>query len=111
MGLVVRSGVIARTETGLADAPDDVLRTAAVLGDREAFEVIVSRYGPSLYRYGRRMLSTDGDVADVVQETFIAAWRQLASFRGTSSLRTWLFAICSRKIVDSRRVRRAQPID
>jgi RNA polymerase sigma-70 factor (ECF subfamily) len=103
--------VILRTDSDLAEVADDALCTAAVLGDREAFEVIVSRYGPSLYRYSRRMLSTEGDVADVVQETFIAAWRQLASFRGTSSLRTWLFAICSRKIVDSRRVRRAQPID
>jgi RNA polymerase sigma-70 factor (ECF subfamily) len=111
MALVVRSGVIARTETGLADAPDDVLRTAAILGDREAFEVIVSRYGPQLYRYGRRMLSTESDVADVVQETFVGAWRQLESFRGASSLRTWLFAICWRKIVDTRRVKRAQPID
>ena len=103
--------MIARTETGLADAPDDVLRTAAILGDREAFEVIVARYGPQLYRYGRRMLRTESDVADVVQETFVAAWRQLGAFRGASSLRTWLFAICSRKIVDTRRIKRAQPID
>jgi RNA polymerase sigma-70 factor (ECF subfamily) len=103
--------VIRRTDDDLAEVPDDVLCTAAALGDREAFEVIVSRYGPPLHRYGRRMLSTEADVADVVQDTFIAAWRQLGSFRGTSSLRTWLFAICSRKIVDTRRVRRAQPID
>jgi RNA polymerase sigma-70 factor (ECF subfamily) len=104
-------GVIRRTDSDLGEVPDDVLCTAASLGDREAFEAIVSRHGPPLYRYGRRMLSTEADVADVVQETFVAAWRQLASFRGTSSLRTWLFAICSRKIVDSRRIRRAQPID
>lgn len=103
--------MIRRTHSGLGEAPDEVLCTAAALGDREAFEVIVSRYGPPLYRYGRRMLSTEADVADVVQETFIAAWRQLGSFRGTSSVRTWIFAICSRKIVDTRRVRRAQPID
>ncbi len=103
--------MIARSEIGLADATDDVLRTAAILGDREAFEVIVYRYGPQLYRYARRMLSTESDVADVVQETFVAAWRHLGSFRGASSVKTWLFAICSRKIVDTRRVKRAQPID
>jgi RNA polymerase sigma-70 factor (ECF subfamily) len=103
--------VIRRTDDDLAGVSDDVLCTVAALGDREAFEVIVSRYGPSLYRYCRRMLSTEADVADVVQDTFIAAWRQLGSFRATSSLRTWLFAICSRKIVDTRRIRRAQPID
>lgn len=103
--------MIGRTDSDLDDVPDEVLCTAAALGDREAFEVIVARYGPPLYRYGRRMLSTEADVADVVQETFVAVWRQLGSFRGTSSLRTWIFAICSRKIVDSRRVRRAESID
>lgn len=103
--------VTARGETGIADAPDDVLRTAALLGDREAFEAIVLRYGPQLYRYARRMLSAESDAADVVQETFVAAWRQLESFRGASSLRTWLFAICSRKIVDTRRMKLAKPID
>ena len=107
----MRRRVIRRTESGLDEAPDDVLCTAAALGDREAFDVIVTRYGPALYRYGRRMLSSDADVADVVQETFIAAWRQLGSFRGASSLRTWLFAICARKIVDTRRVKRAEPLD
>lgn len=103
--------MIRQSATGLAGAPDEVLRTAAVLGDREAFEVIVLRHGPELYRYARRMLSSESDAADVVQEAFVAAWRQLDSFRGASSLRTWLFAICSRKIVDSRRIKRAQPID
>ena len=91
-----------------------MLCTAAALGDREAFDVLVARYGPPLYRYGRRMLNAEADVADVadvVQDTFIAVWQHLGSFRGTSSLHTWIFAICSRKIVDSRRIRRAEPID
>ena len=103
--------MIRSAESDLTEVPDEVLVTAAALGDREAFEVLVARYGPSLYRYGRRMLSAETDVADVVQETFLAAWRQLGSFRGTSSLRTWIFAICARKIVDTRRIRRSQPID
>ena len=57
------------------------------------------------------MLANDDDVADVVQETFVAAWRQLGSFRGGSFLQTWLFSICARKVVDTYRVKRAQPID
>lgn len=92
-------------------AGDRVLIDAAAVGDRQAFETLVLRYGPQLHRYARRMLSDDGDVAEVVQDTFTAAWRQLRSFRGESSVQTWLFAICSHKIVDSRRVKRAQPID
>lgn len=98
-------------QVGLADAGDAFLLSAVALGDREAFEVVVRRYGPPLFRYARRMLANHDDVADVVQDTFVAAWRQLKSFRGTSSLQTWLFAICSRKIVDTYRVKHAQPID
>jgi RNA polymerase sigma-70 factor (ECF subfamily) len=93
------------------DADDDALRAAAALGDREAFEVLVRRYGPALYRYGHRMLSEEADVADVVQETFLAAWRQLGSFRADSSLQTWLFSICSHKITDIYRQVRTVPLD
>ncbi|MCK0517429.1 RNA polymerase sigma factor [Williamsia sp. DF01-3] len=100
-----------RTDLALTDAGDDVLRQAARLGDREAFEVLVHRYGPALYRYGVQMLANDADVADAVQETFIAAWRQLDTFRGESSLKTWLFSICSRKIVDTYRLKHAAPIN
>ena len=90
---------------------DRVLLDAAVAGDRFAFEALVRRHGPALHRYARRMLRDEGDIADVVQDTFVAAWRQLATFRHDAAVQTWLFTICSRKIVDSRRVRRANPID
>jgi RNA polymerase sigma-70 factor (ECF subfamily) len=100
-----------RPPVALDDAGDAALASAAALGDLAAFEVVVHRYGPMLYRYARRMVANEHDVADVVQETFVAAWRQLGTFRGNSSLKTWLFSICARKIVDNYRVKRAQPID
>lgn len=90
---------------------DRVLGHAAASGDRVSFEALVHRHGPALHRYARRMLRDEGDVAEVVQDTFVAAWRQLGSFRGESAVRTWLFTICSRKVIDSARVKRAQPID
>ncbi|WP_259349098.1 RNA polymerase sigma factor [Rhodococcus sp. UFZ-B548] len=97
---------------GLTEAPDGLDTAtvdAAILGDREAFESLVHYYGPALHRYAHRMLADEGDILEVVQDTFVAAWRRLDSFRGESSMRTWLFAICSRKIVDSYRIKRAQP--
>ena len=84
---------------------------AATIGDRVAFEELVRRHGPALHRYARRMLRDDGDVAEVVQDTFVAAARRLSTFRGDSTVQTWLFRICYRKIVDCRRIRRAVPID
>ena len=80
-------------------------------GDADAFEVLIRRHGPALYRYARRMTRDADAVNDIVQETFVAAWRQVANFRAESSVRTWLFAICARKVVDSHRVKRAVPID
>ncbi|MDG3013664.1 helix-turn-helix domain-containing protein [Speluncibacter jeojiensis] len=58
--------MVEQIESGLVGASDDVLRYGAALGDREAFEAIVCRYGPVLYRYCRRILANEADVADVV---------------------------------------------
>nr|WP_302916369.1 sigma-70 family RNA polymerase sigma factor [Mycolicibacterium arseniciresistens] len=98
----------------MAPAPvdDDCgLAAAAAAGDRQAFEQLVRRHGPALHRYARRMTRDEHAVADIVQETFVAAWRRIGGFRGDSGVRTWLFAICQRKVVDSHRVKRAVPID
>lgn len=95
-----------------SDVVDDTqLAAAARAGDVEAFEELVRRHGPSLHRYARQMTRDADAVKDIVQETFVAAWRQIANFRGDSSMRTWLFTICARKVVDSHRVKRAIPID
>lgn len=90
---------------------DRTLAAAAALGERAAFETIVHRYGPMLYGYVRRMVADEAAVDDVVQETFVAAWRRIDRYRGEASLKTWLFRICDRKIIDSHRVRYAEPID
>lgn len=90
---------------------DRELAAAARAGSTEAFEELVRRHGPALYRYARRMTRDADAVNDIVQETFVAAWRQIGNFRGDSAILTWLFAICARKVTDSHRVKRAVPID
>lgn len=87
----------------LTDFSDEVLVDSAMLGDHAAFDVIVRRYGPHLYRFARRLVTSESDVDDIVQETCVAAWRQLPRFQRRSSIKTWLFAICSRKISDVHR--------
>ena len=54
----------------------------------------------------RRPLARRGDVHDVVQDTFVRAFASLDSFRGDSSLRTWLFTIARRLLLDLRRSER-----
>lgn len=94
-----------------SDVDDRGLAAAARAGDVDAFEELVRRHGPSLYRYARRMTQDTDAVNDIVQETFVAAWRRIATFRGDSAVRTWLFSICARKVVDSQRIKRAIPVD
>ncbi|GIN05705.1 hypothetical protein Pve01_73630 [Planomonospora venezuelensis] len=53
----------------------------------------------------------EADAGEVVQEAFISAWRSLDTFRGDSSIRTWLFRLVHRRAVDLQRHRRPTPID
>jgi RNA polymerase sigma-70 factor (ECF subfamily) len=99
-------------DENIRHADDDrALAEAARSGDVSAFEQLIRRHGPALYRYARRMTRDADSVNDIVQETFVAAWRQIGGFRGDSQVRTWLFSICARKVVDSHRVKAALPID
>ena len=49
-------------------APDRVLVNASAIGDRDAFEAIVLRYGPEMLRYARNMLSDGGAAEEVTQD-------------------------------------------
>lgn len=91
-------------------ATDGALVRAARLGDVQAFAVIVDRHGPAMYRYAVRLLHHDADAVEVVQESFISAWKNLHTFQGRSNLRTWLFRLVSRRSADLQRTRRPIPI-
>lgn len=97
---------------GLEPATDAALVRAARLGDDLAFGEIVDRHGPGMLRYARRLVGgSEADASEAVQEAFISAWKNLDSFRGESSLRTWLFRLVHRRAVDLQRHRRPTPID
>jgi RNA polymerase sigma-70 factor (ECF subfamily) len=62
-------------------------------GDREAFAEMVDAYSPVIYRLALRMLDDPLEAEDVLQETFLNAFRALDRFEGRSSLSTWLYRI------------------
>jgi RNA polymerase sigma-70 factor (ECF subfamily) len=64
-------------------------------GDRLAFTEMVEAYSPQIYRLGLRMLGNQQEAEDVLQETFLNAFRALPEFEGRSSLSTWLFRIAA----------------
>lgn len=66
----------------------------------QLLEVWMKSYFDELYRYAYARLS-DAEVAkDILQETFIAAWKNQESFRKEAEERTWLYSILKNKIID-----------
>jgi RNA polymerase sigma-70 factor (ECF subfamily) len=65
----------------------------AQLGDKHAFELLVSKYQRKLSRLLSRFIRDAGEVEDVVQEAIIKTYRALPSFRGDSAFYTWLYRI------------------
>lgn len=66
-------------------------RTAA--GDRSAFSRLVARHQAAVFRFSRALTSSNAEAEDVLQQTFLAAYRNAGAFRGDSATRTWLFTI------------------
>ena len=74
-------------------------------GDQRAATLLVGRHAGAVARFAASV-GARGDVQDVVQDTFVRAFASLDSFRGDSSLRTWLFTIARRLLLDLRRSER-----
>jgi RNA polymerase sigma-70 factor (ECF subfamily) len=86
--------------------PDDVAAVAKARGgDEEAFRVLVERHGRSIYRLAYRMTGRPEDAEDVVQETFVRAYRQLSRFEARSNFATWLYRIGFNCAIDFMRAR------
>ena len=74
-------------------------------GDERAASALVARHAPALARFAAS-LGEWQEVDEIVQDTFVRAFGSLESFRGESSLRTWLFTILRRLVLDRRRAAR-----
>ena len=95
------------------DALDDALLARWRGGDERAATELVRRHAPALARFAASLGERDG-VEELVQDTFVRAFQALDSFRGESALRTWLFTIARRLVLDRRRAgarRRAREVD
>ena len=80
-------------------------------GDADAYRVLVERHSRALFRLAFRMTGNESDAEDVVQESFMRAYRQLGKFDERATFGTWLYRIatnCSLDLVRSRKRRSEQ---
>lgn len=86
--------------TDLGHADDRTLAGRAADGDMLAFEQLVRRYSPMMRAYAARLLPSNNEVDDVVQEAFITAWEKLPTLEDGGAVRSWMMRIVSHKSMD-----------
>jgi RNA polymerase sigma-70 factor, ECF subfamily len=86
---------------------DDAVVLARVLaGDETAFATLVRRYEPKLRAYVSGIVSVEEEARDLVQESFIRAWRHLHQYDASFRFSTWLFRIAHNVAIDHLRRRK-----
>jgi RNA polymerase sigma-70 factor (ECF subfamily) len=88
---------------------DAALVEQATAGELEAFNQLVRRHQDHLYALVYRLVPDRDQAADVVQEAFFSAYRNLGSFRG-GNIRSWLGKIAVNAAMDVQRARRRRPV-
>src|SRR5215510_10268361 len=91
----------------------DATESAAVLararqGDSEAFRALVERHSRSVFRLAFRMTGNEQDAEDVVQESFLRAYKQLGRFESRANFGTWLYRIVANCSVDLMRAKQSR---
>src|SRR5579872_26538 len=81
----------ATTETGVFD--ESQLVAKAREGDSAAYNQLMTRYSPKIYRLAKHITQHEEDAEDVLQETFLKAFEHLGDFQGQSKFYTWLVRI------------------
>ncbi len=79
------------------------LIAAAQTGDRRAIEQLLENHEQQIYRFGLRMCGDQESAQEVLQETMLAAFRNLPGFRAQASLSTWLYQIARSFCIKARR--------
>ena len=100
-----------RMDHGAAQAVEvnDAARVAqAQAGDREAFRLLVERHSHTIFRLAFRMTGNEYDADEIVQDTFLRAYRRLDRFEARANFGTWLYRIAVNCSLDLMRKRKTE---
>lgn len=110
LATLLRGAVAAPRAVATGELADEGPMVGALrAGDRAAFEALVRRQSGPLLAVARRILPSEDDARDAVQEAFVSAWRGIAGFDGTARLSTWLHRIVVNAALMKLRSRRRRP--
>lgn len=86
-----------------ATLAEESLVAALKAGADDAYETLIERFQQPVFSLVYRLLDDPSEAADVVQEVFLKVFRNIASFRGNSSLKTWIYRIAYNEAWNYRR--------
>jgi RNA polymerase sigma-70 factor (ECF subfamily) len=92
------------------DSSDEGIAERVQNGEKEFFGVLVERYEDKLLRYGRRFLSTEEDIEDLVQDIFLKAYENILSFDASQRFSPWIYRIAHNTFVNALRKRSRTPL-
>src|SRR5258708_17399639 len=92
-----------------SSAPDDAQVERAGRGSGGAFAVLVARHGDAVYAIARNMCATSREAEEVLQQAFLAAWRELRFFPAGARFTTWLYGIAMKTALAHRQRNRRRP--
>ena len=84
----------------MARAEDAAVVAQVLAGDREAYRLLVEKHSRAIFRVAFRVLRSEDDAEEVVQETFLRAYRNLERFEQRANFGTWLYRIAMNCALD-----------
>jgi RNA polymerase sigma-70 factor (ECF subfamily) len=94
--------ILAGPQTGVSEEDARILRGLRA-GIETAYEELIERYEQPVYNVAYRLLGSQSDACDVVQEVFLKVFRGVGAFQEKSSLRTWVYRIAVNEAHNHRR--------
>src|SRR5229473_938032 len=90
------------------EVTDAGLVAQVLAGDKDAFRVLVERHSRSIFRVVYRMTGNQQDAEEILQETFLRAYKSLERFESRSNFGTWLYRIAVNRALDHLSSRKTQ---